>query len=124
EVLQSQQGGLQGGLQNAQASAQSAAQEVQGAVQQTGDNVSQSIFQAYDTARDKVGATYENIAGASVEKQKEWVVGKTAARDVIIPAPLVDGASTPVAPEAPVSGLSSGEIETPGTADMAADVTS
>ena len=40
----------------------------------------------YNSAKDKISETYSNIASASVEKQKEWVVGKTAGRDVIIPA--------------------------------------
>jgi uncharacterized protein YrrD len=135
ENLQSQRGGAQGHLQNAtqsaQVTAQSAVQEVRGAVQEAGAGVSQSIFHAYDTARDKVGAAYEEIAGASVEKQKTWVVGKTAAHDVVIPASAVESASTPLAstPVAPESGLASEEIaskeiETPGTSDMAADVTS
>ncbi len=40
----------------------------------------------YDSAKNKVGETYENVANASVEKQREFVIGKIASRDVIIPA--------------------------------------
>lgn len=40
---------------------------------------------AYGTAKDKVTETYGNIAQASVEKQKEFVTGKTAGRDVFLP---------------------------------------
>ncbi len=38
------------------------------------------------TATAKVSDTYSNIASASIDKQKEFVVGKVASRDVIIPA--------------------------------------
>ncbi len=38
------------------------------------------------TAKDKVTETYGNLATASIEKQKEFIVGKTASRDVVIPA--------------------------------------
>ena len=40
----------------------------------------------YDTAKEKVGGAYAGIAEASVEKQKEFVVGKTASRDVSLPS--------------------------------------
>ena len=42
---------------------------------------------AYSSASDKVSETYDNVASASVEKQKEFVVGKEAGRDVFLPAP-------------------------------------
>ena len=38
------------------------------------------------SAKDKVTETYGNIASASIEKQKEFIVGKTASRDVIVSA--------------------------------------
>ncbi len=41
---------------------------------------------AYGTVKDKASDTYANIATASVDKQREFVIGKTAGRDVIIPA--------------------------------------
>ena len=37
------------------------------------------------SAADKVSETYANIATASVEKQREFVIGKVASHDVIIP---------------------------------------
>lgn len=40
---------------------------------------------AYDAARGKASAVYGNIAEASVEQQKEFVVGKTAGRAVFVP---------------------------------------
>ncbi len=42
---------------------------------------------ALHSATDKVSDTYHNIADASVDKQKEFVVGKKAGRDVYLPAP-------------------------------------
>lgn len=39
-----------------------------------------------DTAKTKVTETYENIATASVEKQRAFVIGKTASRDVSLPS--------------------------------------
>jgi len=62
--------------------------------------VSEHVGNAYDTATTKAQDTYANIATASVEKQKAYVVGKTAGRDVIIPPP-----STMVAPPAASSSL-------------------
>ena len=44
------------------------------------------------SAADKVSETYDNIATASVEKQQEFVVGKTAGQDVYLP--LIEGAAT------------------------------
>jgi uncharacterized protein YrrD len=41
---------------------------------------------AYDSVKDKASDTYEGIASASVDKQRDFVIGKTAGRDVIIPA--------------------------------------
>lgn len=49
---------------------------------------------AYSSAADKVSETYSNIADASVEKQKEFVVGKTAGRDVFLPAPSSEAMET------------------------------
>ncbi|BCM92971.1 hypothetical protein IAD21_04855 [Abditibacteriota bacterium] len=41
----------------------------------------------YGSAKDKAADTYDNLATASVEQQKAFVVGKTAGRDVALPAP-------------------------------------
>ncbi len=40
----------------------------------------------FDSAKTKVGETYESVANASVEKQRDYVIGKVASHDVIIPA--------------------------------------
>ena len=47
---------------------------------------------AYGSAREKVTDTYGNLAGASIEKQKEFVSGKTASREVFLPAPTSESA--------------------------------
>lgn len=52
---------------------------------------------AVATAKDKATDVYGNIATASVEKQKEFVVGKTASRDVFLP---VDKSATAALPAA------------------------
>jgi uncharacterized protein YrrD len=62
------------------------AQNEPGGLKATASSVGEKISGAYDTAKDKVTETYSNIATASVEKQKDFVVGKTASRDVIISA--------------------------------------
>lgn len=43
---------------------------------------------------EKASETYANIASASIDKQKEFVVGKTAGRDVFLPADQATTAST------------------------------
>jgi uncharacterized protein YrrD len=62
------------------------AQNEPGGLKATASSVGEKISGAYDTAKEKVTETYSNIATASVEKQKEFVVGKTASRDVVISA--------------------------------------
>jgi uncharacterized protein YrrD len=62
------------------------AQNEPGGLKATASSVGEKISGAYDTAKDKVTETYSNIAMASVEKQKDFVVGKTASRDVVISA--------------------------------------
>lgn len=51
----------------------------------------------YDSAKTTVSETYDNIAGASVDKQREFVIGKTASRDVVLPSPT----GTAAVPETP-----------------------
>ena len=45
------------------------------------DSTKTALVGAVDTAKDK----YSDIASASVDKQKEFVVGKTAGKDVLLP---------------------------------------
>ena len=49
---------------------------------------------AFASASDKVSETYSNVADASVEKQKEFVVGKQASKNVYLPAPSDKAMST------------------------------
>lgn len=60
---------------------------------------------AVATAKDKATDVYGNIATASVDKQKEFVVGKVASRDVFLP---VDQSTTAALPAAS-SGIAASE---------------
>ncbi len=64
-----------------------------------------------DTAKTKVTETYENIATASVEKQRAFVIGKVASRDVSLPSDQPTMAA-PQGTEALMQG--EGAITTPG----------
>lgn len=55
---------------------------LKGAAQSAGAKVAD----VYDAAKDKVVQTYSNIAEASIDKQKEFIVGKAASRDVFLPS--------------------------------------
>jgi uncharacterized protein YrrD len=83
------------------------------------------------SAKDKVADTYSNIASASVDKQKEYVVGKVASRDVMLPAEKtsdelnartsVENATTSAfTTDAPTSQLTSNELrsETPTVLEL------
>ncbi len=45
------------------------------------------IGSAYDTTKAKATEVYDNVANASIEKQKEFVTGKTAGNDVFVKTP-------------------------------------
>jgi len=62
----------------------------------------EKVSDAYASAKDKVAQTYENVAEASVEKQKELVIGKTAGHDVFLPAPTMAAADIIVEDTAPI----------------------
>ncbi len=47
---------------------------------------SDKVSDVYGTAKEKATDVYGNIASASVDKQREFVIGKVAGRDVVIPA--------------------------------------
>ena len=55
---------------------------IKGALGAAGETLSDT----YDSAKETVADKYEDIAGASVDKQREYVIGKTAGTDVVIPA--------------------------------------
>ena len=48
---------------------------------------------AYATAKDKASETYADLAQESIERQKAFVVGKTAGRDVALAAPATPDTS-------------------------------
>lgn len=70
------------------------------------NSLTEKVSGALETAKEKVSDTYANIAQASVEKQREFVIGKVASRDVIIPAdkatPALTVGNTPAAVSTPV----------------------
>lgn len=72
QAMQEQEdGGLKGALS-------SAGESLSGAYQ----NAAEGIKDAYGNAADGVKGAYENIAEATRERQKEYVVGKTAGGDI------------------------------------------
>jgi uncharacterized protein YrrD len=75
EIENQEAGGLKG-------VAQAAGAKVAGAYDAAGAKVSE----AYDAAKDKVTEVYGNLAEASIQKQKDFVVGKAANNDVFLPA--------------------------------------
>jgi len=89
QVLEEQKSTQPGGLgatthsigEKVSSAYESAATSVTGAY----ESAASSVAGAYDSTKEKVGDTYANIANASVEKQKEFVIGKVAGRDVLLP---------------------------------------
>jgi uncharacterized protein YrrD len=65
--------------------------------------------EAFDATKAKVADSYANLAGASVEKQREFVIGKVASRDVVIPASKATTASPLVTDNLAVENLAIGE---------------
>ena len=63
---------------------------IKGALSSAGE----TITDTYDSAKTTVGEKYDDIASASVEKQREYVIGKTAGTDVILPADQATNASS------------------------------
>jgi uncharacterized protein YrrD len=55
---------------------------IKGAAKTAGEKIGEN----YDSAKARLSESYAGIASASVEKQQEFVVGKTAGRDVVLPA--------------------------------------
>ncbi len=58
-------------------------------------SASDKVGDAYDSAKASVSDAYANISSASVEKQREFVIGKVAGRDVVIPASQATMATPP-----------------------------
>jgi len=72
--------------------------------------VSEKAGGAFAATKDTVASTYADLAGASIEKQKAFVVGKVASRDVTIKAPT---AAQQVEAGAPLEGTRVSELGTP-----------
>lgn len=92
-------------------------------------NAGASLTSSLESASASLGTSYGNIAKASVERQREWVIGKVASRDVTLPAPevpvaeTVDGAETvaivPTEVVEPTPLVRQGETITAAQADAA-----
>ena len=79
-------------------------QEQPGGVKGAFSSAGEKLSDTYDSAKSTVTDTYENMAGASVDKQREYVIGKTAGTDVIIPADKATNAASATIVESRVEG--------------------
>lgn len=113
DQFENQKANEPGGVSGA---AHSVGEKLSGAV----DSTKSAVAGAYDSAKTSVGTTYAGIATASVEKQKEFVIGKTAGRDVSISSTPITLNSEVAPAESPSHLLvSQGEIITRDHADRA-----
>jgi len=62
------------------------AQTEPGGLKAVYSSAADKVTDTYGTVKDKATDTYSNIASSSVDKQRDFVIGKTAGRDVILPA--------------------------------------
>jgi len=68
----------------------------------TASTVAAKVSESLGAAKEKVSDAYTNVAHASVEKQREFVIGKVAAHDVVLPADnAVSSNMTPVTSDTP-----------------------
>ncbi len=67
-------------------------------LQEQADSEPGGIKGAARVAGDKVSAVYGNISSASVEKQQDWLVGKTAGYDVVLPNSEITSSPPALAP--------------------------
>lgn len=79
-------------------------EEQPGGIKGALNTAGETLGETYDSARANTGETYENIAGASIEKQRAYVIGKTAGHDVILPADQAANATAPTLVESKVEG--------------------
>ena len=99
-----------------------------GAAHTVGDKVSgaagsakEAVAGAYDSAKTSATGAYGNLASASIEKQKEFVVGKVASRDVALASGTTDSTvvlrsgGSEIRSDAPV--LEEVPLETPSNAN-------
>ena len=62
------------------------ADEQPGGIKGALNSAGETLTDKYDSAKETVTDKYDDIASASVDKQREYVIGKTAGTDVILPA--------------------------------------
>jgi len=74
-------------------------------LKRTINNASEKAATAYDAIVENVSESYSNIADASIDKQKTFIVGKMAGKDVYLPAPTQHSADVIVEDHAPVIAL-------------------
>ena len=97
------------------------AQQQPGGIKGAFSSAGETLTDTYDSAKETVTDKYDDIAGASVEKQRAYVIGKTAGNDVILPADQATNA-TPAAlsvsrveggadPNAPAAAMLTGGID-------------
>ena len=79
-------------------------QEQPGGIKGALNSAGETITDSYDSAKTTVTDKYEDIAGASVDKQREYVIGKTAGTDVILPANKATNISPATVAESRVEG--------------------
>ena len=79
------------------------AQEQPGGIKGAFSSAGETLSDTYDSAKTSVTDTYANVAGASVDKQRAYVIGKTAGNDVILPADKASSATR--------AALSTGAVE-------------
>ena len=71
------------------------AQAEPGGLKGAAKSAGETIGENYDSAKTKLSESYAGMASASVEKQQEFVVGKVAGRDVVLPANALPVATSP-----------------------------
>jgi len=74
-------------------------------LKRTIDNAAEKASTAYEAIVENVAASYSNIAEASIDKQKAFLIGKTAGKDVYLPPPTQHSADVIVEDHAPLIAL-------------------
>lgn len=86
-----------------------------GGLSRAAHNAGEKVGAAYDAAKASMVDAYAHLSSASIEKQKEDVIGKIATHDVILPAATLETANErreQVPGAAPADVTSAGEVVT------------
>lgn len=120
-------GGLTGAYRNA---AQNVSTSTEGLSGKVNEFYASTVKPGYESARASLAESYSSISKASVEKQREFVIGKVAGRDVVIPSSTATMETPAALPSEAVEnqvvvadGETLAEIERPTHAE-ATDITS